>query len=59
MKKDFLEKLAAVFSDEPATPTNTKVTIDQIIARKSSYVLYNGKLYHITAEEAEVTKKNG
>jgi hypothetical protein len=55
--KNILEKLAAVFVDD-VEPTKPKVTIENIIARKTSYVLHSGKLYKITAEEAEVTKKD-
>lgn len=53
--KNIFDKLAEAFGDAP--PISSKVTIAEIIKRKSSVVLYNGKLYRITAEEVEAAKK--
>lgn len=54
MSKNIFDKLAAVFGEEDKP--KSKVTIEEIIKRKSSLVLYDGKLYRITAEETEPKK---
>jgi hypothetical protein len=55
MSKNLFDKLADAFGEQkPAS----KVTIDEIIRRKTSMVLHNGKLYRVTAEEVEPTKKS-
>lgn len=53
---NIFDKLAQAFGTRPSQQPNTKVTIAEIIARKVSYVVYEGKLYKVTAEEAEITK---
>ena len=52
--KNLFDKLADVFGEQRP---NSKVTIEEIIRRKTSMVLYEGKLYRVTAEEVEPTKK--
>jgi len=51
--KNIFDRLADAFGE---IVTN-KVTIAELIRRKSSVVLYDGKLYRITVEEIEVATK--
>ena len=53
MSKNIFDKLADAFGE---IRPNSKVTIDEIIKRKTSLVVYGGKLYEVTAREVEVKK---
>jgi hypothetical protein len=55
--KNLFDRLADAFREEPMVSSSTKVTIAEIVKRKSSVVLFDGKLYRITAEEMEVPPK--
>jgi hypothetical protein len=54
--KNIFDRLADAFG-EPKPIVTSKVTIAELIRRKSSVVLYDGKLYRITVEETEVATK--
>jgi hypothetical protein len=58
--KNIFDKLSDAFDAfvEQKPPAVSKVTIAEIIKRKSSMVLFNGKLYRVTAEEVEAAKKS-
>jgi len=53
--KNIFDKLADAFGEQKPV-VSSKVTIAELIKRKSSVVLFDGKLYRITVEETEVAK---
>ncbi len=56
LREDFVHFIDTFFNGRPA-PKKSGVTITELIRRKKSVVLADGKLYKITCEEFDEAEK--